>query len=320
MKRKFGMMVLVFTSIFTSLTCNSRNSEERIRIATWNVKDIFTVEDVRTRSETLRRMAEEVKPDILCIQEITSHSIAGEIKKVMGFEEYHIACSDFVQSDGANRSSFEVAVLSKFPITEILEFDRSPDNVEEDPPEESLIPPEIEGIGEANFSRGFLWVRIDDLKITLSVVHLKSSTGLDGLADSSNAIKREICISAVADRVLEDQETLPEYTSVVLGDFNVGHSDLDKNGADLTEDCYDNCMGRDGYDETHALLSVGLVRNLMMKNMAISITQTTFPGFEGSPIDNIYVVGPSDNKFSAATLGTNTYGSDHLPVWTEFTQ
>ena len=72
-----------------------------VRIVTWNVKDIFSVEDVNDRASDLTAMASTTKPDILCLQEITSLPVAEAIAHKMNLNAFHVACSDFVQSDGA---------------------------------------------------------------------------------------------------------------------------------------------------------------------------------------------------------------------------
>lgn len=116
--------------------------------------------------------------------------------------------------------------------------------------------------------------------------------------------------------VLEDSMLFPGYAYLVAGDFNVGHSDKEKNGKSLKKDCYKDCGRKDRYDETHALLRSGLVHGLKMNNLAKGIPDATYPGFPGSPIDNIYVYGDLAERFEPAKKASKAYGSDHLPVWT----
>ena len=122
-------------------------------------------------------------------------------------------------------------------------------------------------------------------------------------------------MAAVAESVLLDSMYYPDYSYLVLGDFNVGHSDSKKNGTKLNKDCYSNCGSKDLYDETHAILIEGIIGNLRMKNLTMAIPDSTYPTYAGSPIDNIYVSGAFVNRFSDAMKGSNTFGSDHLPVW-----
>ena len=125
-------------------------------------------------------------------------------------------------------------------------------------------------------------------------------------------------MGAVAARVRKDRESWPSHTFLVGGDVNVGHSHKWKNGDDLKNDCYCRilCGGKDLYDEKQALLTRGLVAGLRMKNLALGIKGTTFPGLPGSPIDNIYVTGDLMDRFEPARKATDTFGSDHLAVWT----
>lgn len=315
--RRITLAVVLFIA---SAAC----AEQKIRIVTWNVRDILKEADLAGRDLHIKAIASDLKPDILCLQEITSLTIAERIRDAMGslYQGYHVACSDFVQSDAANRSAFEVAIISKFPFTQVIEFDPSPDNNEaEDDPEELPVTPLLKiGIQGIGTSRGYLWAHIEQAKLTVAVVHLKSSRGSVGFSDRKNAKKRELVAGALAAGVVEDKGLFPGYSFLVAGDFNVGHSDAAKNGVELAADCYNNCDNRDRYDETHALLGAGLVSGLKMKNLTLSITTSTYPTYPGSPIDNIYVDGADKDKFSDAQTGTSTYGSDHLPVWTVLTR
>ena len=239
-----------------------------VRIVTWNVKDIFSASDVAARASDLANMAAEIKPDILCLEEVTSLSVVEAIAKKMHLNDFHVACSDFAQSDAPNRNAFEVAIVSRYPFTQVIEYDPSLDNQEdEDDPEElKLTPPKKLGIEGSGGSRGCLWARIDDVKLTVAVVHLKSSLGNVGAPDAGNARKREYVVSAVAAGVNEDIAYFPGFSFIVLGDFNVGHSDTKKNGISVAADCHQNCgANEDRYDETHALLGAGLVGSLKMK-------------------------------------------------------
>lgn len=286
-----------------------------LKIVTWNVREMFSIDDVNERKSDLKRFADTIKPDILCLQEITSIDVVNKIRDVMELNDYYTACSDFSQNDqNASYADFEVAVISKYPLTQILEYDYSPDNKPGDPVECKIFPLEDYGIEKVGVSRGFLWVRIDELKLTISVVHLKSSLGSVGSGDKQNAKKRELVIAAVALNVFEDKAVLPDYSYLVLGDFNVGHSDDKKSGINLFDDCYSDCENKDLYDETHALLSEGLIKKVKMKNLTLNITESTYPTYPGSPIDNIYVDGVFLDSFSDAKTANETFGSDHLPV------
>ena len=274
------------------------------------------VSDVRDRKTDMKNMYDTVQPNILCLQEVTSLRIVKEIRKQMEWDAAHVIISDFTQKDRASRSSFEVAVISDYPFEQVIEFDPSPDNYSWDIDELPLEPNLKLGIADVNTSRGYLWVKMDDPNITLAILHLKSSLGKKGTSDSSNAQKRELVMATVASGVVEDKAYFPDHSYLVLGDFNVGHSDTRKNGTDLENDCFSATCSTDRYDETHALLHAGLVSDLQMKNLTITITETTYPDYPGSPIDNIYVDGKHKSRFSNASKETDTFGSDHLPVWT----
>lgn len=217
----------------------------------------------------------------------------------------------------------EVGIISRYPFARVIEYDPSPDNraVRGDVPELALQPDLKLGIPPPDDParvRGFLWVRIDEPRLTIAIVHLKSSRGLDGGKDLGNARLREFVAAAVAASVREDRSHFPDHTCVVAGDFNVGHADAGKNGRDIRDDHPAPLSDRhDGYDETHALLGRGLAGGLRMRNLLAHTREPSYPSFPGSAIDLIYVVGPQAERFTPAVIVSSTFGSDHCPVVTE---
>lgn len=299
---------------------------EEVRIATWNVRNASTVDAVKLRSDQFREAAEEVRPDILVLQEVNSLAVVKEIGKVMGLDGYHAACSNFAPGDPPDFTGLEVGILSKYPLSRVIEYDSTPDNKKSDAePEEHAMPESVKLMGTPlgiekpkDEFRGYLWARIDAIQLTIATVHLKSSRGEAGPMDKENAEKREYVAAVVAVGVLEDMRLWPNYTYVVAGDFNVGHSDETKNGIDLKHDCYQSCEGKDLYDETHAIFNSGLVGGLKMHNQVGHTRMPTFPSFPSTPIDNIYVAGKGKDHFSRAWIEKRTFGSDHRPVRTNW--
>lgn len=296
----------------------SENISGDVKIVTWNVKDMKSLSDVAERKNDLLRFSETMRPDILILQEVSSKAIVEQIRNEMRLVDYSIAISDFLQPEGRDKAPFEVAFISKFPFQKLKEYDTTLDNGPESSNEKKITPLSHIGIKEKRPGRGFLLGQIDDLKLTIIGLHLKSSRGKIGHPDKANAEKREVVMASVASTINKNINSLNGYSHLVAGDFNIGHSDHKKIGTDLKSDCYKNCSGEDGYDETHALLGAGLVGGLKMTNLTGGIKDATFPRYPGSPIDNIYVTGPSSNNFSPARKGSDTFGSDHLPVWTTY--
>ncbi len=279
-------------------------------IVTWNAREIFTSDEVVYRTSDLQNFASTLNPDIILLQEFTSEAVLEDIRDAMGLNTYHIASSDFV--GGTSYGSFEVGVISRFPIQSYTEYDPSIDDSEN---EEELTTLTEYGIDEVGTSRGFIVVNISEINLFVIPFHLKSSLGNVGTDDADNARKREKVAAYAAMIVNELKENHPYHFILVAGDFNVGHSDEAKNGSNLAEDCYSDCAESDLYDETHALLGGGLIENLEMVNLALDITESTYPSYPGSPIDNMYVDGKNKTSFTKAVRVSNTFGSDHTPVY-----
>jgi len=306
---------------------------EPVRLVTWNVLDAFAPEVVAARRDQFADAAAKLRPSILVVQEVASHEAVAAIRDAMGLAGYHVACSNFAggvptppagtAGDPAETPRMEVGIISRYPLTRVIEYDPSPDNraIRGDVPELALQPDLKLGIPPPDDParvRGFLWVRLDEPRLTIAIVHLKSSRGVDGGEDLGNARLREFVAAAVAASVREDRSHFPDHTCVVAGDFNVGHADAGKNGRDLGDDHPAPLSDRhDGYDETHAILGRGLGGGLRMRNLLAHTRETSYPSFPGSAIDLVYVVGPQAERFTPAVIVGSTFGSDHCPVVTE---
>lgn len=75
----------------------------RLRITTWNANS------VRLRESALRRITEEIRPDVLCLQEtkVEDHKFPREMVEALGFPHLHIH---------GQKAYHGVAILSKLPL------------------------------------------------------------------------------------------------------------------------------------------------------------------------------------------------------------
>jgi endonuclease/exonuclease/phosphatase family metal-dependent hydrolase len=285
---------------------------EPLTIATWNVGLI----DRAVANLDLTEFAAEIDADILVLNEVKTLDDLQELRARLGRDDDFLAISSFEHGSG----DLEVGILSRFPLTDVVEFDRSPEPTQTVPPQRLLERVPLPGIADVGTGRGFLVARVPAHNLVVIGTHLKSSRGASGPPDQANAQKRELVAAAIAAHVNELREDLPQATIVVLGDFNVGVSDATKNGTNLTMDRFTG--SDDKYDETHALLTDGLVDGLTMTALAQGLA-STFVGADDVPdfpragaIDVIYVVGPDAGLFPAAQRASKHYGSDHRAVFT----
>ena len=287
-------------------------ADEAMVIATWNVGLL----DRSVSDLNLDGFATEIDADILVFNEIKTIADIQGIQAVLDREEDFTAISSFETGSG----NLEVGLISRFPITEVVEFDRSPETNQVSPQQRRLERVNLPGIADVGVGRGFLVAHIPSQNVVVIVTHLKSSRGQTGSGDRANAQKRELVAAAIADHVNELIEAFPLATIFVMGDFNVGVTDANKNGTDLSSDATSG--DGDKYDETHALLKDGLVDELRMIPLAQGLDGTFVgddnePDFPGSgAIDVIYVIGSNASRFQAATRATDRFGSDHLAVFT----
>ena len=297
---------LICTSLCLFPLCAIADTDNPITIATWNVAFI----DRTPRDLNLEGFVSEVDFDILIVNEIKKVEELSELKSAMGKTDYFEAISSF---DSGERG-LEVGIISGFPITDVIEYDRSLDNsgnVEE----RLLERVDIEGIADVGVGRGFLVAKIPELKLFVIASHLKSSRGRSGESDFRNAQKRELVAAAISQEVSRLQSENPDYSIVFGGDVNVGVTDENKNGIDLEDD------RNDGYDDTHAILELGLIDGVSMRSLAKNV-DSTFVGNDNRPdfpgtgaIDVLYVVGLLAEKFNLAKATSSSFGSDHLGVY-----
>ena len=353
-----SMLLVSFDLLHSNSSDMKISQSDGVKIVSWNLREIFGKIDVEQRKDDFKKASDELKPDILLIQEVTSHEEVEILKEEMGLNDYHAVCSDFV-TDSQNHAGFEVAILSKYKLDEVIEYDPSTtisfrdDKLNNNEPNSPIYPTEkvmlddndkkyLKGIGLKTRlgARGYLYARIDQIKLCLYVVHLKSARDdqLKGDKYLKNSSNRESVAASVVLRIDENSQTHPTYAHFVAGDFNVGHSDSKKNGNDLREDCFsqssnNNCNDKDPYDETHAIFSSGLIKNMRMLNLMRSISEETYltrgNRFKGvGPIDNIYINQEVESKFSKASNGKPNgydsrrnprfFGSDHVAVWASY--
>ena len=92
-------LVLALVSWFmSSLPAWSQDSQS-LRIVDWNVEALFEPSAAQDRSEDFQKLAVDLKPDILLLQEVTKLATVEKMRDLMGLEGYHIVMSDFEQND-----------------------------------------------------------------------------------------------------------------------------------------------------------------------------------------------------------------------------
>jgi endonuclease/exonuclease/phosphatase family metal-dependent hydrolase len=309
---------ILFIAFALALVAQSARAET-VRLVSWNVKRAVSIEAVQARHGDLREAGRDLQPDILVLQEVNSPAIVREIANLMGIPEFYAMTSDFVP-DGASDNAREVAILSRWPFSLAAEFDPSVDGRA---PGNEFLMVLPEHIPFVETDRGFLTAYIPFLELTVTAVDLAESGGKVGEMDEPYARKRERVVAAVAAELARLSAQRPELTHVVAGDFGVGVHDLKRNGRLLEIDCATkHCEPgeTDGYDDTHAILSDGLVAGYRMRNLGERSRQRSYvTSAIDTPHDTIYVQGRDRERFIDLVVLPTSYGSDHYPVITTLT-
>ena len=262
----------------------------------------------------------KVNPDVVVLQEVLGEKQVRRLMREAGIPHWNMRVSDF-SKDSIEKvyRKLEVAILSPHEIGAAREADPYPrDDTKEmrardmDLRAPSFVP---EDQRRNKGSRGWLWADIPARRFAVAAVHLKSARGKSGKLDEKNSFKRENVIAALADEIVKDRRKRSGWSYLVAGDFNVAPGDGDKVGVDMNHRCPKQgpCVQ---YDQTHAILSSGLVRGLAMRNLTVGLGRSYAKRkFVGSPIDNIYAAGPFfDEASKLIAERSSAFGSDHYAI------
>jgi endonuclease/exonuclease/phosphatase family metal-dependent hydrolase len=187
-------------------------AEEVVRVATWNVENLFDRfddpyrDDQRTKpayasDARLGRLAAiltELDADVVCLQEVENRPL------LEAFNREHLGPLGYevVLLEGNDGRGIDVAVLSRLPVGAVTSY-------------RHLRFEDAEGKPQ-RFRRDLLRVRIGGpLAADVYVVHLKSQHGGDP-ADVARASEARAAAEVIAAELARD----PGYRALIAGDFN----------------------------------------------------------------------------------------------------
>ena len=305
---------LVFVAILLAI---APARADRLQIVLWNLEGPAGLTDRDSDLKNFGAFAKDA--DAVVLVETIGEDQLTAMKNKSGLAGLNHAISDFAKDSEPNPYfKLELGVLTPHAIGTVREADPREDNdtpamrAKDEPVDVPAWLPATQRGNRAH--RGWFWVELPAQKLVVIAVHLKSSRGDSGFEDKSNAERRENIAAALGVAIREDRKDRGDWSYVVAGDFNVAPGDAAKVGYDLEADCTaERCFG---YDQTHALLTGGLVHGLVMRNLTEGLGATYASGaFVDSPIDNVLGVGPI---FATTTRVTaergQTFGSDHFSV------
>ncbi len=306
--RKFCFSAAILAAAV--MVCAPPVQSASLTVMTWNANKLKGT-DLAGFGEYLRK----VNPKVLVLQEVLREKQVRRLMREAGISHWNMRLSDFSRG-----GSLQVAILSPRKIGNARVFDPYKDA---DAKDMSSFASGDQRCRKP--ARGWLWAEIRALRLAVAAVHLKSSVGKMGSCDEENSCKRENVAAALAKKIVKDRRKRSDYSYLVAGDFNVAPGDVQKVGVDIDHRCpkQGRCVQ---YDQTHAILSSGLVRGLAMRNLTVGLGRSyTEKGksrcgkvkakYAASPIDNIYAAGPffdEASKLIAERRGP--FGSDHYAI------
>ncbi|ANL47546.1 endonuclease/exonuclease/phosphatase family protein [Rhizobium phaseoli] len=173
-----------------------------VKIVSWNIA-ASPYEQVLARVSDYKKMADTLSPDVIVLIELTGRLDIKAIADAIGWQTYYATVSDGQVQGDEIHASLEVGVLSKIPITSVIEFDPKPEGrtvqvfTNSKPDGDSSIPVKemplkgIDMMGLAATDRGTLRVDLAN-GLTVFPVHLKSNSNDACFAadDATKALKK----------------------------------------------------------------------------------------------------------------------------------
>lgn len=157
-----------------------------VKIVSWNIA-ASPYEQVLARASDYKEMADTLSPDVIVLIELTGRPDIKAIANAIGWQTYYATMSDGQVQRNEIHMSLEVGVLSKIPITSVIEFDPKPEGrthpvmTKSKPDGDSSIPVTempLKGTGMMGLAvtdRGTLRVDLAN-GLTVFPVHLKSNS------------------------------------------------------------------------------------------------------------------------------------------------
>lgn len=179
------------------------NALSQTKIVAWNASPQLQ-ESVQDRRRDLKRLNDDLQPDVLVLVEVAGREEAKILASSLGWPEYHMAVSDWAKMRTSVYFALETAVISKLPIEQVIEFDPRPDGTHavvdhsgaELPVPVSEEQADTSGISGINQLAGTdrVTMRVDlENGLTVFPVHLKSNrNSICGLADDLNKDLRKL--------------------------------------------------------------------------------------------------------------------------------
>ncbi|MGI9522710.1 MAG: hypothetical protein ACR2PG_13790 [Hyphomicrobiaceae bacterium] len=97
-----------------------------VRIVSWNASPSL-YESIHRRSNDFSKLNSDLRPDILIVVEVAGEVEVKQIVNALGWASYHAVVSDWARLRDRVYFALETAVVSKIPITSVIEYDASPD-------------------------------------------------------------------------------------------------------------------------------------------------------------------------------------------------
>ena len=298
-----------------------------VRLALWDADLMPTGERLPVRVQMSRSFRQTVDSDVLVLYDVPSFAQLLKLRDALGLFGYTAVMSNFfcgVPRGGA-KWPVEIAVLSRYPISQAVEFD-SPVSRKAPcanagphtdgpviasqtrmtiPPHAGEPWPSARHDGGPALGPGLLTVRIDSIRTAVVALHVPAAFEYpDAGPLALGAMRRAIVASAKA-WVVRERAQFDGYAFLAMGDFAVNP------GVETTAEEPAQMGAQPDADAVDALLiggpsgAINLTSNLLAEGAAPGV----FPHS-----DRIYLWSSVPDAFGVARRADNSFGSRAFPL------
>ncbi len=316
------------------------------RVVLWNADLLPDGTLLRAREGTLGTFARSVNPDVLVLYNVPAFSDLLKLRNALGLYGYTAVMSNFFCKPVADgpRWPIEIAVLSRYPISEAIEFDPPTDQLDgcstpgpfTDGPvvasRQKFTVPAGHGLHWpvlAGSTRdrplpgpGFLIVRIDSARVVIAGVRVALASEYPDVAPSAINAMRQAITASLGDRIWHERYVREDDHFLAMGDFGVDpgvhlpNGELVNGNADNEFDGVDTILTQGVIGGGKAMLprSDYTLGGLRMINLTRALVVQTVKPAATPHSGRIYLWSHLPGVFGLAQRVERAYGSHSFPL------
>ena len=333
------------------MTGASAGGGGRVRIAVWDADLLPDGSPLRARGDAPAKFGEVIDPDVLILYNVPTFAALLKLRDALRLSGYTAAMSNFFcdgMGDGP-KWPLEVAILSRFPIDQAIEFDPPTNQFEscasrgpstegpvvashrtlEIPKKLGLRWPVVGGSakkpGHPLPGPGYLVVRIDSARVVVGGIRVGLASEYPNADPRAVNAMRQALTASLGAWIWKERNGPGDDHFLAAGDFGVDTGEFLAAGVPLPGNADNNFDGAD------TILTQGVIgggpaaqgghddgqTGLRMANLTRALVVQTVGSEAGPHSGRIYLWSHRPGVFGLARRGQDSYGSHGYPLIVE---